>query len=167
MDLLKRIIKEGIPFVVIILIVLFIKQFIVTPIQVKGDSMDPTLKNGDLMLLNRLSYTFGSINRFDIVVVDKGDSYLIKRVIGLPGEHIKYENNRLYVDDEEVKETFLPTGKITEDFEVYVDKDCYFLMGDNRQISLDSRALGCFDVSKIRGKTSFTFFPFNEFGFKK
>ena len=167
MDILKRIIKEGLPFVVIILVVLFIKQFIVTPVQVKGDSMDPTLKDGDLMLLNRLSYTFGSINRFDIVVVDKGDSYLIKRVIGLPGEHIKYEGNKLFVNDDEVEETFLPDGKETEDFEVYVSDNCYFVMGDNRQISLDSRAFGCFDESKIRGKTSFTFFPFDRLGFKK
>ncbi len=164
-NIIKKIIKEGIPFAIVIVIVLLIKQFIVTPIQVNGDSMYPTLKNGDLMLLNRLSYKFGSINRFDIVVADKGDSYVIKRVIGLPKDHIKYEENKLYVNDELIEETFLENNVITDDFEVYLE-DCYFLMGDNRQISLDSRALGCFDISKIRGKTSFSFFPFNRFGFK-
>ena len=165
-NVFKKIIKEGIPFVIIIVVVLLVKQFIVTPIQVNGDSMDPTLKNGDLMLLNRLSYKFGSINRFDIVVADKGDSYVIKRVIGLPYEHIKYENNKLYVNDEEIDEPYLNENVITEDFDVYLE-DCYFLMGDNRQISLDSRALGCFSISKIRGKTSFSFFPFDRIGFKK
>ena len=163
--MLKKIIKEAVPFVIIIAIVLFIKQFIVTPIQVNGDSMYPTLKNGDLMILNRLSYKFGSINRFDIVVADKGDSYVIKRVIGLPGEKIEYVNNQLYVNDELIEEPFL-NDVTTEDFVVTLEDDCYFLMGDNREISLDSRALGCFEKSKIRGTTSLTFFPFNRFGFK-
>ena len=129
--------------------------------------MYPTLKDGDLMLLNRLSYKFGNINRFDIVVLDKGDSYIIKRVIGLPGEHIKFEDNNLYVNDELIEESFLQSTVLTDDFEVYLEDDCYFAMGDNRQISLDSRALGCFDISKIRGKTSFSFFPFDRIGFKK
>lgn len=165
--MIKRVIKEVVPFIIIILSVLFVKQFIVTPIQVNGDSMDPTLKNGDLMLLNRLSYKFGSINRFDIVVIDKGDSYIIKRVIGLPGETIKFENNQLYINDAKVDEPFLPEGKTTHDFVAYASDNCYFVMGDNRQISLDSRELGCFDISDIRGKTSFSFFPFNRLGFKR
>ena len=122
--------------------------------------------NSSKWSLNRLSYKFGSINRFDIVVVDKGDSYIIKRVIGLPGENIRYEDNKLYVNDELIEEPFLEIGKNTDDFEASLPDDCYFLMGDNRQVSLDSRALGCFDISKIRGKTSFSFFPFNRFGFK-
>ena len=166
MDLIKRIIKEAIPFVIIIICVLSVKQFIVTPIQVNGDSMDPTLKDGDLMLLNRLSYNFGSINRFDIVVVDKEDSYIIKRVIGLPGEIVKFEDNKLYINDEEIEEYYLDDTVLTNDFVAYIDDDCYFVMGDNRQVSSDSRALGCFDISKIKGKTSLTFFLFFRFGFK-
>jgi len=162
----KRIIKEVIPYFVIIIFVLLIKQFVVTPIQVNGDSMDPTLKNGDLMILNKLSYKLGSINRFDIVVIDKDDTYIIKRVIGLPGEIVKYENNKLYINGAEMEEGFLPEGKETNDFEYNVKDNCYFVMGDNRQISLDSRELGCFDISKIKGKTSLSFFPFNRFGYK-
>ena len=164
--MVKRIFKEAIPFVIIIAIVLLFKQFVATPIQVNGDSMYPTLKNGDLMLLNKLGYNFGSINRFDIVVVDKGDTYIIKRVIGLPGEHIEYIDSKLYIDGEEVEESFLEENVHTYDFEAYATEDCYFVMGDNRPISLDSRELGCFDISKIKGKTSFTFFPFSRLGFK-
>ena len=162
----KRIIKEVIPFVVIIAIVLLVKQFIVTPIQVNGDSMYPTLKDGDLMLLNKIGYSFGSINRFDIVVVDKGDSYIIKRVIGLPNELIEYKDNKLYVNDEEIEENFLGDTVYTADFSTYTSDDCYLVLGDNRSISLDSRELGCFDISTIKGKTSFTFFPFSRLGFK-
>ena len=163
--MVKRIFKEVFPFAIIILVLLF-KHFIATPIQVNGDSMFPTLKNGDLMFLNKIGYNFGSINRFDIVVVDKGDSYIIKRVIGLPGENIQFIDNKLYVNNEMVEETFLKDGVHTYDFETYVYDDCYFVMGDNRPISLDSRELGCFDISKIKGKTSFTFYPFSRLGFK-
>lgn len=164
--MVKRILKEVIPFIAIIVIVLLIKQYIVTPIQVNGDSMYPTLKDGDLMLLNEIGYNFGSINRFDIVVVDKGDSLIIKRVIGLPNETIKYEDNKLYINGEEIKETYLDDSVETVDFETINGDNCYFVMGDNRSVSLDSRALGCFDYSRIKGKTSFTFFPFTRFGFK-
>ena len=165
-DTIRKVIKEVIPFVIIIICVLLVKQFIVTPIQVNGDSMYPTLKDGDLMLLNRIGYKFGSINRFDIVVVDSGDSYIIKRVIGLPGETVKFQNNVLYIDDEIIEETFLEEGKYTNDFEYSVSENCYFVMGDNRERSRDSREFGCFEESKIKGKTSLTFFPFNRLGFK-
>ena len=166
MDTLKRIIKGTIPYVVIIIFVLLLKTYIVTPIQVNGDSMDPTLKDGDFMILNKLGYKLGNINRFDIVVIDKKDTYIIKRVIGLPGETVKYEDNKLFINGVNIEESFLPEGKITNDFEYKVADNCYFVMGDNRQISLDSRELGCFDISLIRGKTSLSFFPFNRFGFK-
>ncbi len=163
---IKRIIKEVLPYLIIIIVVLLIKRFVVTPIQVNGDSMDPTLKNGDLMILNKLSMKLDKIHRFDIVVIDKDDSYIIKRVIALPGETIKYENNKLYINGYEIEESFLPEGKETNDFEETVSDNCYFVMGDNRQISLDSRQLGCFDISKIKGKTSLLFYPFNRFGYK-
>lgn len=163
---LKRILKGIFPYIIIIICVLLVKRFIVSPIQVNGDSMDPTLKDGDLMILNKLSYKLGKIHRFDLVVIDKGDTYIIKRVIGLPGEKIKYKNNKLFVNDLQIEETFLGEGKVTNDFETEVKDNCYFVMGDNRQISLDSRDLGCFDISKIKGQTSLLIFPFNRFGYK-
>jgi len=154
-----------IPYIIVLLLVLLIKQFVITPMQVKGDSMYPTLKNGDFMVLNKLSYNFHDIERFDIVVVDKDDSYIIKRVIGLPNETIKYENNELYINGEYIEEDYID-NHTTNDFEYETGDNCYFVLGDNREISLDSRYLGCFDKSKIIGKTSFTFFPFTRFGFK-
>lgn len=161
----KGIIKEVIPYVIIILVVLLIKQFIITPIQVNGSSMYPTLKNGDLMILNKIGYSFGSINRFDIVVIDTDNSYLIKRVIGLPGEEVKYEDNELYINNEKIEEPFLK-DQVTNDLVVNLKDDCYFVLGDNRVNSRDSRDFGCFDRSKIRGKASFTFFPFDRLGVK-
>ena len=165
-DNLKRITKEVIPFIIIVAIVLLIKQFVITPVQVSGDSMYSTLKNGDIMILNKVGYKLAGLRRFQIVVVDNKDNLLIKRVIGLPGETIKYENNKLYVNGVETEEYFLSSDTVTNDFEVVVGEDCYFLMGDNRRVSLDSRELGCFNLDRIQGTTSITLFPFSRFGGK-
>ena len=101
---MKEKIKPFLPYIIIIVVVLFIKAFIVTPIKVNGESMHPTLEEGDIMILNKTAYYFNNPKRFDIVVVDMPDEYLIKRVIGLPGEHIEYKNNTLYVDGKKVKD---------------------------------------------------------------
>ena len=87
--------KEYVPYVLVIILVILIKRFVVTPIRVVGDSMYDTLHDGDIMILNIIGYRFSDIERFDIVVVDKGREPLIKRVIGLPGEEIEYKDNQL------------------------------------------------------------------------
>ena len=163
---IKKSIKELAPFVAIIVLVLLIKNFIVTPIQVNGASMDPTLAEGDIMILNKISYKIHGIKRFDIVVIKAKDTLLIKRVIGLPKETVKVENNKLYINGEELEQDFLDDEELTNDFETYVNEDCYFVMGDNREISLDSRELGCFNISDIEGTTTLTVFPFNRLGNK-
>ena len=101
-------------YAVILLTIVLIRTFIVTPVRVNGSSMYPTLKNGEIMLLNKINYRFHDIKRFDIVVVKEEDQKIIKRVIGLPGETLKYENNTLYIDGQEVKEKYLKEK--TEDF---------------------------------------------------
>lgn len=166
-DKVKSILKEVLPFLVLIIVVLLIKWFIVRPVQVKGDSMYPTLEEGDIMLLNEISYKIHGIKRFDIVVIDKGDELLIKRVIGLPGEEVEYKDNVLYINGEVVKEPIDVEDGTTQDFKVTIQEDYYFVMGDNRTISWDSRELGAFHISKIKGTTSITLFPFNRFGKKK
>ena len=126
--------------------------------------MYPTLHNKDIMILDEISYRFKEIQRFDIVVLKADDEYLIKRVIGLPGEKIKYENNTLYVNDVKVEEHF--SEEITKDFEVVVPKGKYYVLGDNRTNSTDSRVLGPIDRKQILGKTSLTLLPFDRFGKK-
>ncbi|MBR1385949.1 MAG: signal peptidase I [Bacilli bacterium] len=162
----KKIIHDFAPLVLIVIGVLLIKHFIVTPVQVKGDSMYPTLKDGDIMILNKIGLRFSEIERFDIVVIKHNKTLLIKRVIGLPGDNIKYINNVLYINNKQIKEDFLD-NETTEDFEYNVEENCYFALGDNRDVSLDSRVLGCFDKSEIEGKTSLTLFPFSRIGTKK
>jgi signal peptidase I len=97
-DTKKNVIKEIISYVLIIGGVLLIKAFVMSPIIVNGDSMNKTLKDNDIMILNKWSYHFDEVDRFDIVVVKDEDGYLIKRVIGLPGDIIYYMNNNLYIN---------------------------------------------------------------------
>ena len=158
--------KEIVPYIVVVICVLTIKQLIVTPIKVNGSSMNDTLYDGDIMLLDEISYRFSDIKRFDIVVAKYSNEYLIKRVIGLPGEKIMYEDGKLYINGKYVKENYEHEG--TDDFaEVKIGKNEYFVMGDNRDNSLDSRYFGPFNKKKIRGKTNLTIFPFKRIGKKK
>lgn len=160
----KNYLKEFLPYFMIILVVVLIKTFVVSPIRVNGASMNPTLNDKDIMLLDEISYRFFDVERFDIVVVKEEDEYLIKRVIGLPGETVEYKNDKLYIDDKYVKEDF--KHKETFDFSTTLGKDEYFIMGDNRTNSTDSRVFGPISRDKIMGKTSLTILPISRFGNK-
>lgn len=164
-------IKEISVYVIIILIIILLKMYVISPIRVNGTSMDPTLENGDIMILNKIGYRITKIKRFDIVVIKYKDELLIKRVIGLPGEKIKYENNTLYVNgkklDEEFDKTYTYNFSLKEIGSTTVPDDSYFVLGDNREVSKDSRSIGFIDREDIVGKSSLTLFPFNRFGTKK
>lgn len=152
--------KDYIEYIIIILAVVLIRTFFVAFIRVNGESMSETLDNGNIMLLKK--YEKNSIDRFDIVVFKYKDEKLIKRVIGLPEEDIEYQNSVLYVDGREMQEDF--GYGITSDFRDYCGEGEYFVLGDNRTNSIDSRRIGCVEKSQIMGTTDFIFFPFSEFG---
>ena len=162
----KKIIKELIPYIVIILVVVLIRSFIVTPIKVNGDSMVPTLKDGEILLLKKYDRTF---ERFDIIVFTYNQSRLIKRVIGLPGDYVEYRDDNLYINGKKIKENFVKNSK-TKDFKMEdieldkVSEGCYFVMGDNRNNSTDSRMIGEVCKEDIKGSTNFSLLPFNKFG---
>ena len=166
-------IKEISIYLLIIVMVILIRTFIITPVRVNGTSMDPTLKNGEIMILNKIKYNNKDIKRFDIVVVKMDKELLIKRVIGLPNEEVKYVDNKLYINNEYVEETFLNEGVYTTNFSLSdinlekIPENCYFVMGDNREISLDSRTFGCFSKDKILGSANLVLFPFTKLGYKK
>ena len=175
----KDTLKEILPYIIIIICVIIIRSFIATPVDVNGDSMNPTLKDGDIMLLYKLRLKTVGINRFDIVVISTDDGKLIKRVIGLPGDTVRYEIDEekqkgiLYINDEVVEENFsddahlVQTCKFVSDLcldGITVPEDEYFVMGDNRGNSKDSRMLGTIEKEDIQGITSIVLFPFNRFG---
>ena len=157
-----KIIQEISTYILIAIIVILIRMFIISPVRVDGISMVPTLSNGDFVLVEKFDK---SLNRFDIVVLNNDSKKLIKRVVGLPGEKIEYKNNILYIDDKVVEETF-GKGSSTGDFSITqlgvkrIPNDYYLVMGDNRELSMDSRMIGLIKKSDIEGKAIFNF---NEF----
>ncbi len=156
-----KFIQSLIPYIIIIVVVVFIRTFIVTPIKVDGNSMHPTLEGDEIMLLNKL----GHIDRFDIVVakIEEKDNNFIKRVIALPGETIEIKDNKIYINGEILDEDF--GYGITYNIDaITLGSDEYFLLGDNRIISLDSRSFGPISKKEILGTTDFVMFPFSKIG---
>lgn len=163
--------KENLVYIIIIIVIILVKCFVVTPVRVNGESMLPTLKENDIMILNKLAYKSKEIKRFDIVVIKAHGELIIKRVIGLPGDKITYKDNQLYVNGKKVKENF--TKNEHEQLDDYiiqgevVPEGKYFVVGDNRPKSLDSRSIGYIKKKNIKGKCNFTIFPFSRIGKKK
>lgn len=166
----KNILKEVISYIFIILLVIIIRIFIFDPIRVDGPSMNNTLVDGQILILNKISYKKSDIKRYDIVVVklDNGEK-IIKRVIGLPNDEIEIKDNKIYANGEELDNSFAST--YTEDFNMEeklgmkkVPGDRYFVLGDNRDISKDSRVLGFIREDQIIGKAVFRIWPLNKIG---
>lgn len=156
-----KVIKEVIPYIVIVVAVVLIRTFIITPVRVDGDSMKNTLKNGDILLLYKLS----SIDRFDIIVLDeeKDNEKIIKRVIGLPGETVAIKKGKIYINDKVIDDDYA-YGETTDYNKVTLKDDEYFILGDNRLISKDSRYFGPIKDNEIKGKIVFRLFPFTKIG---
>lgn len=170
------------PFIIIIFFVVIIRIFIATPVAVNGSSMVPTLQNKDIMLLYKLTKHTRGIKRFDIVVINTDSGKLIKRVIGLPGEKISYriekddDNNEigvLYIDGKVIKEDFIDSkAQVNTCYEkwdlcnkeITIAEDEYFVMGDNRFNSKDSRMIGTINKKDIMGTTEIILFPFTRTG---
>ncbi|MBE6151733.1 MAG: signal peptidase I [Firmicutes bacterium] len=155
-----KILKEIIPYVIIIVVVILIRTFIVTPVQVDGESMYPTLDNDEILILKKYDKTY---ERFDIIVFNYNGSKLVKRVIGLPGEKVAYKNNELYINDKKINDV-ITIGTTNFAYDKIPD-GCYFVLGDNRGNSIDSRRIGVICNKDILGTTTFSIFPFNKFGF--
>ena len=109
--------------------------------------MYPTLKDKQVVRISKIK----EINRFDIVIAKKTDNYLIvKRVIGLPDEKVEYKDNHLYINEKPITEDFIDLYLTkTEDFTYKLEDNEYFLLGDNREYSTDSRELGAFKKEKL------------------
>ncbi|HBY89262.1 MAG: signal peptidase I [Ruoffia tabacinasalis] len=180
MSLLKYLINElvSIIFAVLVAVLIFLalRHYVLQPFQVEGSSMEPQLHNQDQMVMLRNK----DIERYDVVVFPdprgSGDSY-VKRIIGEPGDEIYFSNDTLYLNNQPVEEPYLEPlkseteGKFTEDFSLWdtlglteVPEDYYFVMGDNRPYSGDSRQFGLIQAEDIQGVTNFVYFPFERFG---
>jgi len=159
----------------------FIYIFIATPNQVEGDSMLPTLSHNELIITNKIDQLLGKLNdsfglkysRGDIVVFQKpGHKDFVKRIVGLPGEKISIKNGHVLINQKELQEDYLmDVYTIGGDFitnndtEIIVPENRYFVLGDNRMDSLDSRYsdIGLINKDWIKGKVIARYWPFTRF----
>lgn len=165
-------------FLVSLAIILLVRQFILQNNSVVGSSMVPTLENGDQILVEKISSYFPSmISRGDIVTVNTGsyqafsseERYIIKRVIALPGEEISIRDGRVYVDGLVLEEAYLPEGLETfcrnpDCADLVLGPEEYYVMGDNRSHSIDSRSIGPVKGSELAGRLFFRFYPLDKLG---
>lgn len=152
-------IKELLPYIMILIIIVLLRTFVVTPIKVNGSSMYDTLDGTEYMILNKLAKP----ERYDIVVLKTGTDELIKRVYGLPGETIMIENSKIYINNKIIEDKYA-YGETSNYESIILGDDEYFVLGDNREVSFDSRSIGPVKATNIEGTTSFVIFPFNKFG---
>lgn len=157
----------------IVAAVLLFNKFLYAPMRVVGDSMNPSLSNDDILLVSKLAYEKGDPKRYDMVAFSyKYDihTWYVKRVIGLPGETVEIKNNTIYIDSEELKEyygIYDEDRKKLEDYGPYtLRSDEYFVMGDNRDHSSDSRSGDVGPVTRdlFIGRAAFRLWPFNAVG---
>lgn len=166
-DFIQTLVVCGALFVLIYL-------FIAQPHRVSGRSMVPNFQDGDLILTDKISYRFGEPKRGDVIVLKypKAESQeFIKRIIALPGDTIQLKNGFVYINDERLEESYIPpqtetdgAGYIREGEIVKVENNQYFVFGDNRTNSSDSRQWGPITRGEIVGKTFFRYWPLNAFG---
>lgn len=167
---LRLIVRWIVDIVVVISFAWFIVFSLGTQITMTGQSMEPVLSQDEVVLMNRLSIRFGTVNRFDIIVFEKGDKkFNIKRVVGLPGETVQIKDGLLYINDEKIDaENGLDEAALSGIAEnpVTLGTNEYFLLGDNRENSEDSRFVnvGNVNISQIKGKVWLRIRPLRRFG---
>jgi signal peptidase I len=174
--------KEGLEwlkaFAIGMIIFAFIRTFFFSNYIVEGESMKPTLQDGNKLVVNKIGYQIGELKRFDVIVfhANKKEDF-VKRIIGLPGDKVEYRNDQLYINDKKMDEPYLdiyrkqvPGGRITGDFtleeltgEEKVPPGKLFVLGDNRLGSWDSRQFGFISIDQVVGKVNVRYWPLNEF----
>ena len=155
--------------VISVVVSAFIIIFLYQPVRVEGTSMLPVLEDQDRLFINKMAYRMGEIHRGDVVVFqyprDHEKSY-IKRVIALPGDDLRIDHGQVYVNGKLIAESYVPK-RFADDRsqpEMLVPAHEYFVMGDHRSISSDSRDFGPVERELIYGKAAFVYWPVDQAG---
>ncbi len=172
----KEFIKDTLSYIITAAIIAFIFIFVIALVPVAGNSMNPSINDGDMTIVIRFIYLFKKVDRGDVVNIKTEDKMrYVKRVIGLPGESVKYLNGTLYIDNEPI-EDYVTDDVITNNFmfsDICSIEDCplgvipdnmYLVLGDNREDSFDSRDpdMGLISMNEIHGKVVFKIWPLND-----
>ena len=147
-------------------IALVLRLFIFDFVVVKGSSMEPTLSTGQVVFVEKVSYRFKDPEKSDIVIskYSEDKTKYVKRVIANAGDEIRITESELFVNDNQLIEPYI-LEKMNNDMKPFtVDTDSVFLMGDNRNNSLDSRVVGSIDHNIVKGKALIVVWPFSKFG---
>ena len=155
------------------LVAIFIRSFLLIPVQIDGNSMEPTLYSKQEVLVTLPQH----LHRFDVVIFKTPEKVTyVKRIIGLPGDRLSYRNDHLYINGKQINESFIakqtadPNENYTSDFSLKgltglnkIPQGEYFVMGDNRRISKDSRTIGPIQKKWITGRVVAIYWPVNQF----
>jgi len=158
--------------VIALVIAVVLYLFIMTPHEVLGNSMHPTYKNGEYLMANKLVYRFGEPKRGDVIIFQYSETQdFIKRIIGIPGDSIMVKDGKVYVNGNQLNEsayledTVYTSGgdHLAEGESITIGENKYFVLGDNRPHSSDSRTFGPISQSQIKGKSWIVYLPISEF----
>jgi signal peptidase I len=173
----KEFLKDTLGYIIVIIVTVLVFIYVFSFHQVIGNSMSPTLREGDVAILSKINYRIFKIKRNDVVAIQTdNDKLLVKRIIGLPGEDIHYLDNILYINNQPYTEEFLKEDVETNNFMFedvcpidkcpngVIPEDMYLVLGDNRGDSLDSRdpSLGLVSKKDIIGKSLIRIWPLNK-----
>ncbi|NLT95750.1 MAG: signal peptidase I [Clostridia bacterium] len=154
--------------IIAIILALIIRTFLFQFFWIPSRSMEPTLLINDRIVVTRFSYWFEEPQRGDVIVFKypvEPDKDYVKRLIGLPGEKVEIKDSKLYINDQLVKEPYLPPGLVFDDYgPIQVPENNYFVMGDNRNHSSDSRVWGFVKDDYLIGKAQAIYWPISRIG---
>lgn len=146
-------------YIVIFILILFINSIFIAIVD--GSSMENTIHDNDILIINKKAYSLSPPKRYDIVNIyakDKYDNFLVKRIIGLPGDTLEINNSSIYLNGTLLHEDYIKENmQIPYYIKINIPKNKYFVMGDNRNVSLDSRYFGLIKESDIQGKALLKF----------
>lgn len=176
---IREFLRDFMGYIITFLIIVFVFTFIVSIQPIAGNSMSPTLSDGNITIVSKLTYKLSKIKRNDVVVIKtKDDERYVKRIIGLPGENVSHLNGLLFINNDAYSESFLDEDVITSNFLLVdicpmslcpngvIPEDYYLVLGDNREDSFDSRDpdMGLVSIKEIQGKVVFNLWPLDKIG---